>query len=194
MDGYVTTKRGDDGQSTALSGDAYSKAHPVMECVGTLDELRSHTALLRLRLLDERPRDAEAMAEFLFWLLHVYFIVGATCSDPLNKRPECHSTRLGQAHLDKLEAEQTRLEAATALPQAFIVSASTALAAQADLTCAVARRFERTFACLREGTAGFDAGVLPAFLNRLSDYLYVLARCLEDGLYATVDYGVLEKE
>lgn len=194
MDSQVTTKHGDGGQSTALSGDAYSKAHPVMECVGTLDELRAQTALLRLRVFDECPHEAEARAEFLFWLLHTYFVVGAACSDPLNKHPEYHPARLAQVHLDKLEAEQARLEAVTPLRHAFIASASNTLAAQADLTCAVARRFERTFERLRESVPGFDAGVLPAFLNRLSDYLYILARYLEDGNHTVVDYGVLGRD
>jgi len=188
MKSQVTTGQGDGGETTALSGDRYSKTHPVMACVGTVDELRAHTALLRLQILEEQPRDAEALAGFLFWLLHTYFLVGSACSDPLDKKLEYHQRPLRPEDLDKLEAEQQRLEDEAPLPQAFVVSASNVLAAQADVTCTVARRLERDFARLRESVAGWDAGVLGAFLNRLSDYFYVLARYLDAGQYQSVDY------
>lgn len=192
MKSQVTTKRGDHGETTALSGDTYSKGHPLMECVGAIDELRAHTALLRLRILEERPGDAEALAEFLFWLLHTFFMAGSACSDPLNKRPEYHAHALSQPDLEKIEAEQARLEAATPLPDAFIVCAGNTLAAQADIACTVARRLERAFVRFCETVPEFDAALLQAFLNRLSDYFYILARYLENGEHCTVDYTVLE--
>ncbi len=192
MESQITTKRGDGGETTALSGDTCSKAHPIMACVGALDELRAHTALLRLQILEEQPPDADALGQFLFWLLHAFFLLGSACSDPLDKHPERRKRALARGDLDKLEAEQQRLEEQTTLPRAFIVSASNTLAAQADVTCTVARRFERSFVRLRESLPDFEPDLIQAFLNRLSDYFYVLARYLEGSEHRTVDYRVLE--
>lgn len=194
MKSQLTTKRGDKGQTTALSGDAFSKAHPIMECVGTLDELRAHTAMVRLRILEEKPEDYEALSEFLLWLLHMYFLMGSACSDPLNKHPEYRRRNLSPQDLDKLEAEQQRIEAQTPLPGAFIVSASNALAAQVDIACTVARRLERSIVWLKENVPDFDSDDLMAFANRLSDYLYILARSLEHPAHQPVDYDIIDKK
>ena len=188
MKSQVTTKRGDDGTTSALDGQSYSKSHPIMECVGTLDELRAHTGLLRLAILDHKPRDYEALTEFLLWLMAQYFPIGSACSDPENKRPEYHPRKITQADVDKLEAEQLRLETLTPLPRAFILTASTPVAAQADLACAVARRLERRCVALKETIPAFDAKLLLVFLNRLSDYLFILARSLEEGKHITGQY------
>jgi len=189
MKSQVTTKRGDDGTTSALDGQSYSKSHPIMECVGTLDELRAHTGLLRLAILDHKPRDYEALTEFLLWLMAQYFPIGSACSDPENKRPEFHPRKITQAEIDKLENEQLRLETMTPLPRAFILAASTSLAAQADLACAVARRLERGCVALNETMPSFDATLIVVFLNRLSDFLYILARHLENGVHITVNVG-----
>lgn len=186
MQSQVTTKRGDDGTTSALDGQSYSKSHPIMECVGTLDELRAHTALLRLAILDHKPRDYEALAEFLLWLIAQYFPIGSVFSDPEGKRPEYHPRKITQADIDKLENEQIRLETMTPLPPAFILAASTPLAAQADIACAVARRLERRCVALKEAVPGFDPALSIVFLNRLSDYLFILARYLENGKHITV--------
>ena len=74
MRSQVTTKRGDRGRTVTLSGDEYSKAHPLLECCGDLDTLRAETALYRLELLKSGEDDAAELGAFLFWLLHVYFL------------------------------------------------------------------------------------------------------------------------
>lgn len=193
MDSIVTTKRGDSGQSTALSGEAFSKSHPIMVCAGTLDELRAHVALVRLGVIAEKPRDAAALGDFLRWLLDALFLLGSTCSDPLCKRPEFHRRDLTHGDLDMLEREQARLEAGLELPRAFIVSATSTLAGQADVACTVARRLEREFVRLTETFPDFDAALELSFLNRLSDYLFILARYIEAPAHEAVDYSVLER-
>ena len=188
MKSQVTTKLGDDGQTMALSGVRYSKAHAIMDCVGTLDELRAHTATLRLTVLDSGRADAQEAAHFLLWLMHVYFPIGSALSDPENARPEYHKVALTPGHLERLEREQARLEEQTPLPPIFVVCATNAAAAQADVTCTVARRLERAVVHLAEQHSAFEAKNVLAFLNRLSDYLFILARYLEDGQHTALDY------
>ncbi len=190
MKSQVTTKGGDAGQTSSLSGDRLPKSHVLFECVGTLDELRAHTALA-LRVVDDTSaRDHVAVADFLNWILHVYFLMGTELSDPLSLHPEYRQGRLGPVHLARLEAEQARLEEQTPLPPKFIVAASNLAAAQVDVACTVARRLERATVRLAELYPEFDAKDILAFQNRLSDSLYILARYLENGVHLTVDYTV----
>ncbi len=191
MKSQVTTRRGDAGQTTSLSGARYSKGHPIMECVGTLDELRAHLALLRLEIAASGRPDAEALAGFTQWLMYLCFPLGSALSDPENTRAERHPTVLTAAHLDRLEQEQERLEKQTPLPHAFVIGATNTAAARADIACAVARRLERETVRLVEQVPACDAKSILAFLNRLSDFLFILARHLEDGDHITVDYGQL---
>jgi cob(I)alamin adenosyltransferase len=163
-----------------------------MECVGSVDELRAQTALVRLRILDERPEDCDRLADFLLWLLHVYFLIGSACSDPLNKHPEFRKRDLKPGDLAKLEAEQQWLEEQTPLPRSFIVSASNTLSGQADVACTVVRRLERNLVRLQEHVPEFEAADLLMFVNRLSDFLFMLARKLEHPTHMTVDYNVLD--
>jgi cob(I)alamin adenosyltransferase len=194
MKSQVTTKKGDTGETGALSGDRYPKSHPIMECVGTLDELRVHTAMARLRIVEEQPEGHRELADFLFWLLHVYFLIGSACSDPFDRHPEYRKGRVSRTHLDKLEAFQQRIEEQTPLPHAFIVSPRTMLAAQVDLACTTVRRLERNLVRLKEAVPEFDGVGIFAFVNRLSDSMYMLARYVERPDHCTVDYSVLDRE
>jgi len=188
----ITTKQGDRGETTALSGDRHPKSHPIIECVGVLDELRAHTALVRQLLLERKARDCRALSDFLLWLLHAYFPLGSACSDPANKHPEYRKVEIGARHVERLEAEQLRLEREVCLPGGFVAGASNRLAAEVDVACAVARRFERALVRLAEVEPAFQTEHVFAFVNRLSDYLYVLARYLEEGRHVPVDYGCIE--
>ncbi len=192
MRSQVTTKRGDQGKTVTISGDEYSKSHPLLECCGDLDALRAETALCRLEVMKSGREDAEELGAFLFWLLHVYFLVGTQCNDPENKRPEFRKGEVGETHLARLEEMQARLEAEVRLPKAFVVSASNELAARFDLLCTSARRLERGVVRLKEAVPEFAAAEILCFVNRLSDFLYILARYLEDGEHTALDYGVLE--
>jgi cob(I)alamin adenosyltransferase len=192
MDSYVTTRRGDLGETTALSGQSLPKGHIVVECTGCVDELRAQTALLRLQILERDPDSRHA--PFLLWLLHTYFPIGSACSDPANQHPEYHPRRIGPPHLARLEAEQESLESALTMPRKFIASAATPLAALADVTCTAARRLERNLVRLREAEPAFDAEHILRFVNRLSDYLYILARTLDGDHHISVDYTMLDQE
>jgi len=192
MRSQVTTKRGDAGETTALSGDSFPKSHPIMECVGTVDELRAHTALARLRILEEKPSDYDRHADFLLWLMHTYLLIGSACSDPLNRHPEYRKRDIGPIELARLEAEQQWIEEQTPLPHLFIVSASNTVSAQVDIACTIARRLERNLVRLKESVPEFAAADVFVFVNRLSDFLYMLARKLEHPTHETVKYEMLD--
>lgn len=191
MRSKVTTKKGDRGETVTISGDSYAKSHPLVECCGHLDSLRSFTALARLEWLDSGRDDAEGLEQQLMWLLHVYFLIGAQCNDPQNKHPEYRKGDVGPGHIETLEAYQEAWERRIELPRKFIVSASSVLSARFDVVCTVARQFERTLVTLKQACPEFDAQHILPFVNRLSDYLYIVARVLENGDHTGVDYTVL---
>jgi len=186
----VTSKRGDKGETTTLGGDDVSKAHPVIECCGCVDELRAYLALVRQQTLAQRPDDSES-SEFLLWLLHCCFAIGSQCSDPRNAHPEYRKADIGDAHVKKLESFQQKIEDDVKLPKRFVVSASNELAAQTDVATTVVRRLERAIVRVKEIEPNFDCATMLVFVNRLSDTLYMLARKLDDGNHQTVDYEVL---
>lgn len=189
----VTTKRGDTGTTLILGGQRLPKSHPILEATGKLDSLRAHTALLRLQILERGDAAQREVAEPLFWLLHVCFLIGTQVNDPECVHPEYRVADLSPAHLEKLEAVQTDLEARITLPRSFIASASNLLSAQADVTATVARELERALVHLSETIPTFDATLILAFVNRLSDFFYILARFLEQGSHQPVDYSVLDR-
>lgn len=189
----VTTKRGDLGETVAISGDTYSKSHVIMDVCGGVDALRAQTALARLVVLDSEAPGANDHGAFLLWLMHVYFLIGSECSDPLNKHPEYRKLDVSAKHLETLEAEQAKLELGTRLPKQFIAGASNHAAAQLDIASTQARALERGIVRLVEATPEFGAESILAFVNRLSDFLFMLARAMEDGEHMTVDYGLLEE-
>ena len=194
MASLFTTKNGDRGQTRLISGDKVSKSHPAVECTGALDSFRARLAEARLLLIERGVPDAQHHTEFLYWLLHVCFVIGTEVNDPQAKKPEYRIATLGEAHLKRLEEEQARIEAGLNLPRAFIVTATTSLAARFDVLATDVRVLERAIVRLSETEPDFEVAQLLAFTNRMSDYLVALARGLESGARQPVDYKVVTGE
>lgn len=192
MKSRVTTGVGDQGLTRTLSGEMLPKSDLILECTGGLDAVRAHVAALRIALLELDRDDAQERADFLFWLLHASFLIGTEVNDPRNTKPEYRYAVLDETHLQKLEMEQAQLEAQLKLPRAFIASAANAIAAQADIAATVVRALERNLVRLQKEVPNFEGAHILRFVNRLSDYLFVLARHLEDGRHQAVDYSVLD--
>lgn len=184
----ITTGKGDQGETRALDGSTLPKDHAMMEALGALETLRAHLALLQIRL--QPIAEEKESTECLFFLLHACFALGAYISDPESADPESPHALTPQ-HLERLEQEQHRLETELNLPGAFIAAASNEDAALADLAVAAARSFERRLVGYQRIAPGFNAPLPLAFANRMSDFLFILARHLEKGVYHTVDYSRL---
>jgi len=187
----VTTKRGDAGWTVTIAGTKLPKSHAILECGGQIDALRSYTALCRLHILASGREDAARLGEFLHWVMHMYFLIGAQCNDPENRKPEFRRMDLGPQHIEQLEAYQAELEREVKLPRQFILSASDPLSAELDYACTLARHAERAAVRLTEAVPVFKSEHILAFLNRLSDTLFMLARRLDGGNYVTVDYDAI---
>jgi len=192
MKSFVTTKKGDSGTTRLLSGEVVPKDHPAVMCTGELDTLRAELALLRLRVMELDRADAGELGEQLLWVLHVCFLVGTEVNDPKALHPEYRKEEVGRKQLERLERYQAELEAQLRIPRKFIVSATNLVGANADRVATLTRKFERQLVSLKSAVPEFQPEHLLRFTNRLSDYLVVLARHVEDGHHLAVDYTILD--
>ena len=115
-------------------------------------------------------------------------LIGSACSDPENKNRKLQQYQLTSQHLEIIEKWQRKLEKEITMPKQFILSATTSLSAQIDSSCTLTRKAERRLIQLKAKYSSFQGDVIMAFINRLSDFLFVLARFAEAGNYRVMDY------
>jgi len=167
----VVTRGGDGGETSLGDGTRVGKGSAIIEAIGSVDELNAVIGVVRACL-----EAGDGQQAVLSWLQSSLFDLGADlCMPEDGKRP----VRLGAGAVQRLEREIEALRAAQPALTSFVLPGGTMAAAQAHLMRTVARRAERrVIACGR--WAGPSVAV--RFLNRLSDYGFVLARHLnEDG-------------
>lgn len=178
----IATHTGDDGTTGLADGTRLLKDHARIHVIGEVDELNSQLGVLRAHLLAETRIDSDAKSGIdskLDALQHDLFDLGGELSMP------------GQSYLleDRLIAIEEWLHEANAdLPplREFILPGGSLPMAQAHVCRTVARRAERALIQLieLEGRASPQAQALlraagpEQYLNRLSDFLFVLCRRL----------------
>jgi cob(I)alamin adenosyltransferase len=164
----IYTRTGDSGQTSLVGGKRVSKTHPRLEAYGTVDELSSHLGLLSSQLTDHHHRQT------ILTIQQTLFSLSAIlATEPESKwQPE----PLSPLHTEKLEAEIDHLQQQLPALHAFIIPGGSQAACQAHVCRTVCRRAERCILALTEEIE-VSADVLR-YVNRLSDYLFVLARHL----------------
>jgi len=175
----VYTRRGDDGTTGLLFGGRVDKDDARTDAYGTTDEAISALGLARAHLVDA-PRWHDAVLQ----VQRELFIVGAqlaTRADHWDRLVD-EVSRVTEAMIERLEARIDALTAEHPLPQEFVVPGQRPAGAAIDLGRTIARRAERAVVAMdRNGLLPEDA--VLRYLNRLSDYLFVLARAVEGGEY-----------
>ena len=159
----IYTKNGDKGTTDLIRTKNVSKSDDRIQLVGTIDELTSHLGLVKTMLRDEN--DVHILEEVQETLITVM----AGVADPFNRE-----YKIGDEKTELLEAEIDRMEAMFERPKKFILPGGSKLSAEIDVARTVARRAERALALVGI-KFGADTGT-KKFMNRLADYLYVLAR------------------
>lgn len=179
----IATKRGDGGQTALPGGARVSKAHPRVECYGTVDELISQLGLSRALAND---------AEINEWTRNIQrelFKVGSAIGTvPGSHKPAPEVTAEMIAALD---GEVARMEAMPGILNDWSVPGEIAGAAAFDVARTVCRRVERQAVALHEAGELRDRQIL-VYLNRLSDVLWLVGRVLE--LRAGADAGLRPKD
>ena len=164
----IYTRGGDTGTTSLVHGTRVSKASPRLASYGTVDALNSHLGLL-VSLMTEG--DATA---FLLEGQRALFRVGALLAT--EDREGEPSATFDAALLERLERQIDSDDALLPPMRFFILPGGSQAAAQAHVCRTVCRRAERCIVELAE-TEKVDP-VLQSYINRLSDYLFVLARKL----------------
>jgi cob(I)alamin adenosyltransferase len=158
----IYTKAGDRGTSTLLGGNIVPKDHPRLEAYGTLDELNSWIGLIRDQLSDEEMR--ETLLKIQDRIMVGSTILASEKKDSAVPIPELHDKDISFLEMEQeLEPLQTFI-----LPGGHTTVSYCHLA---RTTCRRAERYSVKFIKNSDQTA-----ILVKYLNRLSDYLFILAR------------------
>ena len=162
------TFTGDKGQTSLVGGQRVDKDCCRIESYGTIDELNSHIGLLAAMLADEHPQK-----QVLKFIQNKLFNVGSYLATD-NGGCETKCFGLGPEDVAVIEKEIDAMDAAVPALHAFLLPGGHITSAQAHVCRTVCRRAERNIISLQKETF-VDADLLK-FINRLSDYFYVLAR------------------
>ena len=169
----ITTKTGDQGDTGLGDGTRVPKDHPRVTAYGTVDELNSVLGLLLANCRDLDP----AIAGELLRIQNDLFDVGADlCMPPDEKEEPGTRLRVTPEQTKVLEEAMDRDQEKQKPLRSFILPGGTPASAWCHLARTVCRRAERDVVALaRTDKVGSEVVI---YLNRLSDYLFVLARRL----------------
>lgn len=166
----VYTRGGDKGQTSLVGGQRVSKASTRLEAYGTVDELSSHLGLLAAMLPDGHEKElTERIQNNLFNLC-------TNLATDQTQTPLYPSAHLAEGEIELLEQEVDDIMQLLPEKQGFILPGGTQQAAQAHVCRTVCRRAERRIVALAEET--IVSPEVQQYINRLSDYLFVLAKKL----------------
>ena len=170
----IYTKAGDDGTTGLFLGGRVSKADPLMEACGDLDEAVAAFGVARAALV---AQDLPELAETVLGLQRDLFVVAADlATNPAHRdRLVDGVSRVTPAMAERLEREIDDRVARRPLRPVFIVPGATAASASLDLARTISRRAERAVVALADSSHAPSPEV-SAYVNRLSDLVFVLAR------------------
>jgi len=172
----IYTGTGDHGKTSLFSGERVSKADKRLEACGDVDELNAVLGALGASLREEDPNLAREIQEIQSTLFHV----GACLMATYGSTPADSLKPLEEEKIKGLERAIDRRDALLPHLTGFILPAGHASATWAHMARTVCRRAERHAARLLEEVAEEkptgNYRVVLAYMNRLSDYLFVLSR------------------
>jgi cob(I)alamin adenosyltransferase len=172
----VYTKKGDGGTTGLIGGTRLPKHHIRIESYGTVDELNSYIGLLR-DLINE-----DSKSEVLIEIQDRLFTIGSNlAADPVKSKmtlPELY-----EADVTYLEDQIDAMDNELPPMKFFVLPGGHVIVSQCHIARCICRRAERLVSQLSESEAVNP--LISAYMNRLSDYLFVLSRKLAHELNAT---------
>lgn len=175
----IYTRTGDDGSTGLVDGSRVAKHAARMEAIGAVDEANSALGLLASAL----RKDASAKA--IFRIQNDLFDLGADLATPLGEvggedfEPSEMVLRVVAAQVRWLEQAIDALNADLEPLTSFVLPGGSEAASRAHVARASVRRAERAITAMAEQEPANPQAL--AYINRLSDYLFVLARVLNDN-------------
>ncbi len=174
----IYTKTGDKGTTSLIGGKKVSKSDNRITAYGTVDELNSHIGLCRDVLTDEM------VTHTLSDIQHTLFALGAHLAQDPDKTSTLEMPALRSDLPAPLESEIDRMEEQLPPLKTFIVPGGHVHISYIHIARTVCRRAERVVVMLDKESP--VQPVIKEYLNRLSDYLFVLAR------YTGMQYNIAD--
>jgi len=178
----VYTKTGDKGTTALFGGTRVPKDHARIESYGTVDELNSHIGLIRDQEMNQHYKNI--LIEVQDRLFTVGAVPATKKDKEIMKNGELRLKKLGiiEADIELLENEIDSME--DSLPQMthFVLPGGHTTVSYCHIARCVCRRAERLAVHLSHNEPVAEIAIM--YLNRLSDYLFVLARKLSQDLQA----------
>lgn len=171
----VYTKTGDKGQTSLIGGTRVPKHHIRIEAYGTVDELNSYIGLIRDQQIDTHTVDV------LIEIQDRLFTIGSSlAADP--EKSKMKIPDLKQEDITLLEQEMDKMNETLPEMRSFVLPGGHTTVSYCHIARCVCRRAERLITHLAENE--FVAELVGIYINRLSDYLFVLSRKLTQDLQA----------
>ncbi len=174
-DWKIYTKTGDKGETSLIGGTRVPKYHDRIEAYGTIDELISYIGLIRDQKIDHHS--ISVLTEIQDRLMSCASIVATDCDNCKVKIPEIY-----ESDIELLEKEIDRMEEELPPLSSFILPGGHQTVSFCHIARNICRRAERLSIKVREQYKHSEKVI--QYLNRLSDYLFVLARKLSNDLNA----------
>lgn len=164
----IYTKTGDKGTTALIGGSKVSKSHLRIEAYGTVDELNSYLGLCR-DLSDDEPTKSNLQR-----IQEQLFTIGAILACDPDKHIKMSIPDMQERYITDLESGIDGMEKVLPEMKFFILPGGHPLISHIHVARTICRRAERC--CVRLSEASTVDPLILVFLNRLSDYLFVLAR------------------
>ena len=169
----IYTKKGDSGTTQLIGGTRVAKSHQRIEAYGTIDELNSYIGLVRDQAISTNCKQT------LIEIQDRLFTIGALlASDPDKKAMKLPIIKAED--IEKLEQEIDKMNETLPMMRSFVLPGGHTIVSFCHLARCVCRRAERLSIDLSDKT--LQKTFILQYLNRLSDYLFVLSRYLSKKL------------
>ena len=173
----IYTRTGDDGTTALGNGERVAKASRRVEAYGTVDETNAAIGVARSLLGDAD----EAMHERLARIQNDLFDLGADLCVPDRGEPSARpALRIAQRQVDRLEAEIDEMNAELSALRSFVLPGGRPAAAQLHVARTICRRSEREMIRLAAEVGETISESALKYVNRLSDFLFVASRYVND--------------
>lgn len=166
----IYTRTGDKGTTALVGGTRVPKTHVRLEAYGTVDELNAHLGLLCTYLTEKTDR------KMVLWVQNKLFTVGSYLATDQSITDLRIESRITTEDIEYLERVIDETDAMLPSLKAFVIPGGARSSAVCQVCRTVCRRAERKILVMSEVYEVEER--VSAFINRLSDYLFVLSRKL----------------
>jgi cob(I)alamin adenosyltransferase len=165
----IYTKTGDKGSTSLINGTCVPKNHIRVEAYGTVDELNAHIALLETLIEDENSKKELLEIENRLFDVQTHLAIDPE-KECFFQLPDLHkiNATLLEKQIDAMNAQLDSM-------RSFILLGGHTSVATCHIARTICRRAERTLITLSQDS--FGPSEIMSYINRLWDYLFILARC-----------------